>query len=130
MIKSNTLFESVHKLHGEPIVSVQEYPTLQGKLKYSVVWIKNYNLILTDPKRLNYSESNPKHNTLRPVLCDIHSMNKTSSSAIQIAKILESEIVEFYKFEKTWNSLTGQYSQFKFDAVKTEPIQLDNIKPL
>ena len=130
MIKSNTLFESVHQLHGEPIVSVQEYPTLQGKLKYSVTWIKNYNFILTDPKRLTYSESNPKHNTLRPVLCDIHSMNRCSMSAIKIAKILESEIVEFYKSERLWNTMFGQYSKFKIDTVEVEPIQLDNIKPI
>lgn len=130
MIKLKTIFESEHRLHNEAIVSVQEYPTLQGKLKFSVTWIKNYKMILTDPMRLNYSESNPKYNTIRPIINDIHSMNMTQDSAIKIAKILESEIVEFYKFEKQFNELFNQAKEFKIDTIKTEPIKLDNIKQL
>lgn len=113
MIKVKTLFESIHRLHNEAVVSVQIYPSLQGKQKYSVTWIKNYKQILTDPMRLNYSESNPKYNTLRPVITDIHSFNWSESSALQIAKILESEIIDFYKHEKQFNDLFNLKGQFK-----------------
>ena len=120
MIKVKTLFESVHRLLDESIVSVQVYPSLQGKQKYSVTWIKNYKQILTDPMRLNYSESNPKHNTLRPVITEIHSFNWSESSALQIAKILENEIIEFYKFEKDFNNLFNLKNHF--NKIENKPL--------
>lgn len=105
-MKIETLYKSQYKLLGEPIVSVEVYPMMRGKLKYSVHWIKNYNLIISDPKQINWcSDSNKRFNTLRTPIIEIHSMNRSESSAKQIAKILENEIVEFFKSEKHFHEL-------------------------
>ena len=105
-----TLYKSGYKLFNEPIVSVQVYPTMQGKHKYSVHWVKNYNLIITDPKQINWCQpDNKRYNTIREVIVEIHSMNRSESSALQIAKILENEIVDFFKSEKHFHKLfSGQ----------------------
>lgn len=110
MIKVKSIYKSKYKLFNEPIVSVELYPTMQGKLKYSVHWIKNYNLIITDPKQIAWcQDSNKRYNTLRTPIIEIHSMNRTESSALKIAQILESEIVEFFESEKQFHQLfSGQ----------------------
>lgn len=109
-MKVQSLYKSKYKLFNEPIVSVELYPSMQGKLKYSVHWIKNYNLIITDPKQVAWcQDSNKRYNTLRIPIIEIHSMNKTESSALKIAQILESEIVEFFESEKQFHQLfSGQ----------------------
>ena len=109
-MKVQSLYKSQYKLFNEPIVSVELYPSMQGKLKYSVHWIKNYNLIITDPKQVAWcQDSNKRYNTLRTPIIEIHSMNKTESSALKIAQILESEIVEFFESEKQFHQLfSGQ----------------------
>lgn len=109
-MRVQSLYKSQYKLFNEPIVSVELYPTMQGKLKYSVHWIKNYNLIITDPKQVAWcQDSNKRYNTLRTPIIEIHSMNRSESSALKIAKILESEIVDFFESEKQFHQLfSGQ----------------------
>ena len=109
-MKVQSLYKSKYKLFNEPIVSVELYPTMQGKLKYSVHWIKNYNLIITDPKQIAWcQDSNKRYNTLRTPIIEIHSMNRLESSALKIAKILETEIVDFFEGEKHFHKLfSGQ----------------------
>ncbi|MEL0177781.1 MAG: hypothetical protein VW810_05720 [Pelagibacteraceae bacterium] len=110
MIKVKSIYKSQYKLLGEPIVSVELYPTMQGKLKYSVHWIKNYNLIISDPKQVSWCQTdNPRYDTLRSPIIEIHSMNRSEQSAKQIAKILESEIIEFFKSEQQFHRIfSGQ----------------------
>jgi GTP-dependent phosphoenolpyruvate carboxykinase len=113
-MKVQSLYKSQYKLFNEPIVSVELYPSMQGKLKYSVHWIKNYNLIITDPKQVAWcQDSNKRYNTLRTPIIEIHSMNKTESSALKIAKILESEIVDFFENEKQFHQLFSGQKYFE-----------------
>lgn len=109
-MKVQSLYKSKYKLLGEPIVSVELYPTMQGKHKYSVHWIKNYNLIISDPKQVSWCQTdNPRYNTLRSPIIEIHSMNRSEQSAKQIAQILESEIIEFFKSEQQFHRIfSGQ----------------------
>ena len=109
-MKVQSLYKSKYKLLGEPIVSVELYPTMQGKHKYSVHWIKNYNLIISDPKQVSWCQKdNPRYDTLRSPIIEIHSMNRSEQSAKQIAQILESEIIEFFKSEQQFHRIfSGQ----------------------
>lgn len=109
-MKVQSLYKSKYKLLGEPIVTVELYPTMQGKHKYSVHWIKNYNLIISDPKQVSWCQTdNPRYNTLRSPIIEIHSMNRSEQSAKQIAQILESEIIEFFKSEQQFHRIfSGQ----------------------
>jgi len=109
-MKVQSLYKSKYKLLGEPIVSVELYPTMQGKHKYSVHWIKNYNLIISDPKQVSWCQKdNPRYDTLRSPIIEIHSMNRSEQSAKQIAKILESEIIDFFKSEQQFHRIfSGQ----------------------
>lgn len=122
-MRVQSIYKSPYKLFNEPIVSVELYPSMQGKLKYSVHWMKNYNLIISDPKQVAWcQDSNKRYNTLRTPIIEIHSMNKTESSALQIAKILESEIINFFKSEKYFSELFQ--GQHMFNDLLTLPEHL------